>query len=95
MNSQEQERMFKSIMNRKAFEHLPGEENPQFLENGKMIYHLMKSKYPNENTESLDNILNGICASLTYLMRISVHKDNHKYFLQLVHNILSKNTELE
>jgi uncharacterized Zn-finger protein len=78
-------------MTRKAFQNLPGEENPQFLQDGKMIYHLMKSKYPNENNESLDNILNGICAALICLMNVSVNKDNHKYFLQLIHNILSKN----
>lgn len=76
---------------RKAFQHLPSEENPQFLENGKRIYLEMKNKYPNKTNDDLDNILNGICAALTCLMFDAVNKDNHKYFLQLIHSILSKN----
>lgn len=76
---------------RKSFQHLPGEENPQFLEDGKRIYIEMRSKYPNNTTEDLDNVLNGLCAALTCLMYDAVDKSNHRYFLQLIHNILSKN----
>lgn len=76
---------------RKSFQDLPGNENPQFLEDGKRIYLEMRNKYPNNTNEDLDNILNGICVSLICLMRDAVNKDNHKYFLQLIHKILSKN----
>lgn len=76
---------------RKSFQHLPGEENPHFLEDGKRIYLELRKKYPNNTTEDLDNILNGICCALTCLMYDAVEKDNHRYFLQLIHNILSKN----
>lgn len=76
---------------RKAFQHLPSEENPQFLEDGKRIYKEMKEKYPNQTTEDLDNILNGICAALTCVMHMNVAKDDHRNFLQLIHKILSKN----
>lgn len=76
---------------RKAFQHLPSQENPQFLEDGKRIYSEMKSKYPNATNEDLDNILNGICAALTCLMFDNVDKSNHKIFLQLIWKILNKN----
>lgn len=76
---------------RAPFEHLPGNENPQFLEDGKRIYLELRKKYPQNSTEDLDNILNGICASLTCLMYDNVDKDNHPYFLQLIHQILKKN----
>ena len=65
-------------MNRKLFEDLPGKENPQFLEDGKRIYYLMKSKYPNEDIESLDNIL-GI---IRQTFNISVIKSGDKIILQ-------------
>lgn len=77
---------------RKSFQHLPSEENPQFIEDGKKIYIYMKNKYPNSTCEDLDNILNGLCASLTCLMYESVDPDNRKVFLQLIFNILNKNT---
>ncbi len=76
---------------RHSFQHLPGNENPQFLEDGKRIYLEMKKKYPKKSVEDLDNILNGLCASLSCLMYNNVEKDNHKNFLQLIYNILSKN----
>jgi hypothetical protein len=76
---------------RKAFQHLPAEENPQFLEDGKRIYLEMKKKYPNQTNEDLDNILNGLCGALTCLVRANVEKSNHKNFLQLIWNILNKN----
>lgn len=76
---------------RKAFQHLPGEENPQFFEDGKRIYLEMKKKYPNQTNEDLDNILNGLCAALTCLVYDNVDKSNHKNFLQLIWNILNKN----
>lgn len=76
---------------RTPFQHLPGEENPQFLEDGKRIYLEMKKKYPNATNEDLDNILNGLCAALTCLVWGNVDKSNHKNFLQLIWNILNKN----
>lgn len=76
---------------RKAFEHLPGSKNPQFLENGKKIYYTLKAKYPNQCDEDLDNILNALCAAITCLMTDNVAKDNHKNFLQLVYKILHDN----
>jgi len=76
---------------RKPFQDLPGDENPQFLEDGKRIYLEMKKKYPNKTHEDLDNILNGLCASITCLMYDNVDKDNHRNFLQLVYKILNKN----
>lgn len=77
--------------NRKSFQHLNAEENPQFLEDGKRIYLEMRKKYPENSTIDLDNILNGICASLICLTFDNVGKSNHKYFLQLIWNILNKN----
>ncbi len=74
---------------RKAFQHLPGEENPHFLENGKAIYFMLKAKYPKKSTEDLDSILNSLCAALTCLMTDNVGKDDHKNFIQLVYKILN------
>jgi len=76
---------------RKAFQYLPGNENPQFLEDERKIYLSMKNKYPNSTDEDLDNILNGICASLIFLIMNNVHRDNHHIMLQLIWNILNKN----
>lgn len=85
-------------MNRKnkrtPFEFLPGKDNPQFLADGKRIYSEMRKKYPNDTTEDLDNILNGLCASIICLMDDCVDKDNHKNFVQLVFKILSQNIGL-
>jgi hypothetical protein len=81
------------MTNRKPFQNLPASENPQFLEDGKKIYLEMKKKYPNQSNEDLDNILNGICAALTCLMWDHIDKDNQLYFLQLIHNVLSKNVK--
>lgn len=77
--------------NRKSFEHLDGKNNPQFLEDGKIIYLEMRKKYPNNNNVHLDNILNGLCAVIVCLATDNVHKDNHKNFLQLIWNVLNKN----
>ena len=76
---------------RKSFQHLPGNENPQFLEDGKRIYQEMRKKYPNDTNEDLDNILNGLCAALTCLVYANVDKSNHRNFLQLIWQILNKN----
>ena len=76
---------------RKPFQDLPGEQNPQFLEDGKQIYLYLRNKYPNNTDKDLDNILNGICASLLCLVHANVDKSNHKNFLQLIWKILNKN----
>ena len=76
---------------RKSYQNLPSEENPHFLIDGQKIYQYMKQKYPEKTVEHLDNILNGICASLTILMRNNVDKDDHKRFLQLIYLTLMKN----
>lgn len=78
-------------MNRKPFQNLPGEENPQFLENGLAIYKLMRKMYPANTNEDLDNILNGLCAAITILMENNVARDNRPYIIQLVHKILTQN----
>jgi hypothetical protein len=78
---------------RKAFQDLPGNENPQFLEDGKRIYYEIRKKYPNNTTEDLDNILNGLTCALHCLMKCHVDKENHKNFLHLIWNILNKNIE--
>ena len=75
----------------KSFQDLPGEENPQFLEDGKRIYLELRKKYPKNTTEDMDNILNGLCASLICLMNANVDKSDHKNFLQLIYKILNKN----
>ncbi len=77
---------------RKSFQNLPHEENPQFLQDGKRIYFELRKKYPENNNVHLDNILNALCASITCLMKVNVQKDNYKQFLQLVYKILIKNT---
>lgn len=77
--------------NRKSFQHLPGNENPHFLEDGKRIYLEMRNKYPKNNNAHLDNILNGLCAALTCLMNENVHRDDHRKFIQLIWNIINKN----
>lgn len=76
---------------RKSFQHLSGNQNPQFLEDGKRIYLELKKKYPKKTNKDLDNILNGLCASLTCLMYDNVDRSNHKNFLQLIWTILIKN----
>lgn len=77
--------------NRKGFQDLPGDENPQFLEDGMKIYSELRDKYPDESAEHLDNILNGLCAATVCMIKKNVHKDNYKYMLQLVYTILNKN----
>ncbi len=78
---------------RKSFQPLPGNQNPQFLEDGKRIYLEMRQKYPKNNNIHLDNILNGLCASLLCLMHDKVNNKDHKQFLQLIYKILSSNVE--
>jgi hypothetical protein len=78
----------------KDFQHLPPDKNPQFSEDGARIFYQMRSKYPLDSIEDLDNILNGICASLIYLIKSNVEKEDHKQFLQLIHRILTKNLDL-
>ena len=78
-------------MERKAFQDLPGEYNPQFASDGVEIYEMMKKKYGTNNVESLDNILNGICASLILLVKSNVEKEDYKYILQLIFKLLNKN----
>ena len=77
---------------RKIYQDLPAHENPHFLEDGERIYFEMRKKYPKNNDIDLDNILNGLCASIHCLMTNNVQKDNYKQFLQLVYKILIKNT---
>lgn len=76
---------------RMAFQHLPGKDNPHFLDDGKEIYKQLKKKYPNRTNEDLDNILNALCAALICLTFDNVDKENHKNFLQLIWTILNKN----
>ncbi len=64
---------------------------PQFLEDGKRIYLEMRKKYPKNNNVDLDNILNGLCVSLTCFMYDNVDKTDHLSFLQLIYSILKKN----
>lgn len=78
------------MIERKAFQNLPGEENPQFEKDGKEIYLMMKKKYPKKTCEDLDNILNGLCVSLMYLIIENVEKENRKNFIQLIYQILNK-----
>ena len=77
--------------NRRDFQNLPSDKNPQFLEDGKSIYAQMKQKYPKKTHEDLDNILNGLCAALTCLMFDNVSKDDHKAFLQIIYKLLDGN----
>lgn len=76
---------------RKSFQELPGDDNPQFLEDGKLIYFALKKKYPKKTNIDLDNILNGLCASLICLIHDNVDKSDHKNFLQVIWKILNKN----
>jgi hypothetical protein len=79
------------MTNRKSFQHLPADDNPQFLQDGIEIYKKMIEKYPEKNVENLDNILNGICAALTCLMTANVDKRDHRNFTQLIYKILNDN----
>lgn len=76
---------------RKPFQVLPGNENPQFMEDGEKIYDVMRKKYPLNSDEHLDNILNGLCCALNCLMIENVSQDNHKNFIQLIYKILNAN----
>ena len=76
---------------RKPFQDLPGNENPQFLVDAKELYEILTKKYPIKNNKNLDNILNALCSCIIILMRYNVDKDNYKYFTQLVWKILQKN----
>lgn len=78
-------------MARKSFEDLPAKENPHFAEDGLMLYKLMREKYPENDIAAIDNILNGICASLSILMNTHVGKDDRPYVIQLIHKVLTKN----
>lgn len=90
-NKDRGEIMETKLNDRKAFQPLSEEENQHFMLDGRQIYYMMKLKYPNRSHESLDNILNGICAALICLIRGNVDKDEHKNFLQLIWKILNKN----
>lgn len=79
------------MSDRETFQDLAGNENPQFLEDGKRIYLEMKKKYPKNTTEDLENILNGLIASLVCLVSDNVDKLSHKTFLELILKILNKN----
>jgi hypothetical protein len=81
----------KTGSNRKSFQPLSAEENPQFLMDGRNLYNNMKRKYSSHTNIDLDNILNGLCAALTCLMFDKVDKSDHLQFLQLIHSILKKN----
>ena len=76
---------------RKPFQDLPGNQNPQFIKDGKAIYFALKEKYPEQTDEHLDNILNGLCAALSCLVCEHVDKGDHKNFIQLIWVILNKN----
>lgn len=78
---------------RKGFQPLSGKDNPHFLQDGKLVYAVLKERYPKETIEHLDNVLNGLCAALTCLMTTSVEKDNRRNFVQLVYKILSDNID--
>jgi len=78
---------------RKAYQDLPGSENPHFYENGLAIYKMLRNKYPNNTDEDLDSILNSLCASLVCLIRQNVNKDDWKILLQLVYNIININLD--
>lgn len=76
---------------RKPFQDLPGDENPQFDEDGKKIYFELRAKYPNNTNEHLDNVLNGFCCALLHLI-INDVKENLQYdFVDLISHILNKN----
>jgi len=76
---------------RKSFQDLPGDENPQFLENGQKIYLQLREKYPNNTVEDLDNILNSLCTAMLFLVLNNVEHSDRKNFLQLIWKILNKN----
>jgi len=71
------------------------EENKRFEENGKTIYLMLKSLYPEKTAEDLNLILYSILSSLIILMRENVEYDNHKNYIQLVYTLLNKNTDYE
>jgi hypothetical protein len=79
-------------MERKPLQSLPGKEYPQFMTDGKRLYKELKEKYPNQNDEDLDNILNALCAALVCLTVGNVEKDDRKMFLQIIYKILDQNT---
>jgi len=76
---------------RKVFQYLSGEENPQFVENGKKIYLELRKKYPNDTAKDLDTILNSLCAALLCLIKCNVAEENHLCILQVVWKILKQN----
>ena len=79
------------MMKRRLYEDLPNNEHPNFEIDGREIYLLMKKKYPTQSVEDLDNILNGICAALSFLAYGNVPKDDHKNFIQIIWKTLNKN----
>jgi hypothetical protein len=74
--------------NRKAFQEIKGKN---FAEDAKEILKLLTQKHPQVNTESFDNILNSLCASIVIFIKMQVHPDNYAPMIQLVHKILTKN----
>lgn len=81
--------------NRKTYQHLPGEENPQFLEDAKEVFKLLRQKYPKGTVTDLDNILSALCISLHLLIINFVNKDERRGFVQLIYKVLSENIERE
>ena len=76
---------------RKSFQELPAVDNLKFLKDGEEIFKMMKNKYPKNSVEDLDNLLNGICASLVILISNHVDEDKRKSFVQLIYKILYSN----
>ena len=93
--SDELEKCGEQAMNgkRKAYQNLPVSENPQFYEDANRIYKELRTKYPNNTDNDLDNILNGICLALMFVMKNHVGKDDHKNFLQLIYHIINRNLD--
>ncbi len=79
--------------NRQSFQHLPGSENPQFLEDAKEIMQNLRKKYPGNLVNDLDNILNALCLSLHILMINAVKPECQREFVKIIAHILEKNIE--
>jgi hypothetical protein len=73
---------------RKAFQNVSEEDNLEYRRTGLEIYYLLKVKFPRENDQDMDCILNTLCAALYFFASNHVLVENQKQFVHLVYRIL-------
>lgn len=58
---------------------------------GLAIYTDLKAKYPDNNGKSVDVMMNTLCASLTFLLRLNVKEEYRDKLIEVIKKILKQN----